>query len=81
VRTPGKHSRPQHEFDGRWIPGTERIQQVPGGKFLREIAEQLKIDSYGGPMGGLLTNKRNPIGDRRVSEAVKHGYVVPHWRR
>ena len=36
---------------------------VPGGKTAREIAEQQKIDDFGGI--AKLLNKRNPIGERR----------------
>lgn len=38
---------------------------VSGGKTAREIAEQQKIDEFGG-IGNLL-NKRNPIGPRRFN--------------
>ena len=46
--------------------------EVLGGKTAREIAEQLKIDSYGGIRN--LLNKVNPIGDARRG-LMGAGYV------
>ncbi len=48
--------------------------EVLGGKTAREIAEQLKIDSYGGIRN--LLNRVNPIGDARRG-LMGEGYVRP----
>jgi len=42
-----------------------KVYRVKGGKTAREIAEQRKINRYGGIKGGRLHNKVNPIGPRR----------------
>jgi hypothetical protein len=47
---------------------------VPGGKTAREIAEQQKIDEFGGI--GKLLNKRNPIGQRRF-DLMPQPYTRP----
>ena len=47
---------------------------VDGGKDAREIAEQLRIDSYGGKR--FLANKVNPIGRRRIG-LLGPGYLRP----
>jgi hypothetical protein len=47
---------------------------VSGGKTAREIAEQQKIDEFGG-IGNML-NKRNPIGPRRFN-LMPEGYSRP----
>lgn len=47
-----------------------------GGKTQREIAEQLKLDSFGGRDADGVVNLVNPIGDRRLS-LMPEGYVRP----
>ena len=49
---------------------------VGGGKTAREIAEQTKLDSYGGVRSLRTVNIRNPIGARRIS-LMGPGYVRP----
>jgi hypothetical protein len=50
------------------------VQEVKGGKFAREIAEQTRIDELGGIRGGGLSNLRNPIGAKRLPQAKTAGY-------
>jgi len=54
----------QHIASGKLLPGTEvSTTEVLGGKTAREIAEQLRINSFGGVKN--IENIRNPIGAAR----------------
>jgi hypothetical protein len=54
----------QHIISGKLLPGTAvNTTEVLGGKTVREIAEQLRINSLGGIKN--LENLRNPIGKSR----------------
>ena len=63
------------KFTQAEIDAAERIL-VRGGKTQREIAEQLKLDSFGGRDADGVVNLVNPIGDRRLS-LMPEGYVRP----
>lgn len=57
----------QHLKSGKLPPkATVEIFEVAGGKFEREIAEQLKINSLGGV--GQLENIVNPLGPGRIDQ-------------
>jgi len=62
-------------FTAAELANAERYA-VSGGRTAREVAEQLKIDEFGGIRGGRLLNRLNPIGDRRLS-LLPEGYVRP----
>lgn len=54
----------EHERDGRIKKGDDvKYTVVPGGKTVRECAEQATIDKHGGKEN--TSNDRNPIGPRR----------------
>ncbi len=56
----------QHEKSGKLATGQKvKKTEVKGGKTKREIAEQKKIDEKGGIGSDNLSNKRNPIGEKR----------------
>lgn len=59
----------QHIASGKLLPGTPvSITEVLGGKTAREIAEQLRINYFGGIYQDgikVLENMRNPIGSAR----------------
>lgn len=65
----------RHVKNGRFteaeVDAAERIA-LSGGKLARDIAEQLKIDEFGG-IDNLL-NKVNPIGPNRLSH-MPPGYA------
>jgi RHS repeat-associated protein len=60
----------EHVRSGRLAdPKLAKTTAVPGGKFMREIAEQNRITDLGGIKGGNVSNKVNPIGVRREAAA------------
>ncbi|MEU8234393.1 RHS repeat-associated core domain-containing protein [Actinoplanes sp. NPDC048967] len=69
----------QHVARGKFtqaeVECAERFS-VPGGKTQREIAEQLKLDSFGGRDAPGILNEVNPIGDARL-HLMPPGYTRP----
>ena len=63
------------KFTQAEVDAAERYE-VLGGKLQREIAEQLKLDSFGGRDADDVLNVVNPIGDRRLIE-MPEGYMRP----
>ncbi len=67
----------EHRRDGRLdSPGSAKTQEVAGDKFDREIAEQNKINEITDGKGidpDKVSNKRNPVGEKRQAEATKRG--------
>ncbi|MBX3390842.1 MAG: hypothetical protein KF691_15445 [Phycisphaeraceae bacterium] len=59
----------EHESAGRYVPGTETRQAVPGGKLAREIAEHQRIQRITGGQKAknspAVANKKDPIGPAR----------------
>jgi RHS repeat-associated protein len=67
----------QHVASGRFTAEEVNVAErtgVPGGRIVRELAEQKAIDDLGGI--GELLNERNPIGPRRFS-LMPEGYLRP----
>lgn len=50
-----------------------KIIEVDGGKLLREIEEQRKIDAIDGIASKKLSNKRNPVSEKRQ---LKLGIII-----
>ncbi len=50
--------------------------EVLGGKTAREVAEQLRLDDFGGRDASGVINRVNPIGDKRL-HLMPPGYVRP----
>jgi len=51
---------------------TVEIKEVEGDKLDREIEEQKEIKKKDGVEGGKLTNKRNPLSEKRQDKYLKN---------
>jgi hypothetical protein len=74
TRRLGEHVR-TGKFTQAEVDAAQRFE-VRGGKTKREIAEQLKLDSFGGKKAPNVLNEVNPIGDRRLN-LLPPGYARP----